>query len=300
MRAALGSALLVLLTLARASAALPGNPADGELVARAALLPPPGAAVLPYANAGYRLGVSPEGVVEVEVNLAPLGSAALLGPLPNPARGPLERVAALVASGAVTRHEAVSRVLGWISREIRYELDRERPQDPVSVLLRRSAHCTGVARLAVALLGALSIEAREVAGFVAAEPSGGEYHRWIEVFYPDRGWVFSDPLRYHDYVPPTYVRFASELVAPEGAASGLLLEREGHDGEVGRNPWAREGVRARSNGRGAGPGGPRGAALGGAAGGCDVDGGRVATGDRPPATGTGRGTGAGGRCEGGR
>lgn len=297
MRAVVGSALLALLALARAGEALPGT--EGSL-SRAAILPPPGAAVLPYANDGYRLEISPDGDVLVEVTLEPIGSAALFDSLPDPALGAVERVAAVVASGAVTRYEAVSRVLGWISREIRYELDRGRPQDPASVLLRRSAHCTGVARLAVALLGTLSIEAREVAGFVAGEPSGGEYHRWIEVFYPDRGWVFSDPLRYHHFVPPTYVRFASELVAPEGAASGLLLAREGEEEAAGRNPWAREVVRARSNGRGARPGGNDGVAVRGVAAGCDVDSGRVATSARAPAAGAVGEGGAEGWCEGGR
>ena len=297
MRAVAGSALLALLVLARAGGAQAGA---GEELARAAILPPPGAVVLPYANAGYRLEPSAEGGVRVEVTLEPLGSTALLGPLPDPARGAVERVAAVVASGAVTRYEAVSRVLGWVSREIRYELDRELPQDPAAVLLRRSAHCTGVARLSVALLAALAIEAREVAGFVAAEPAGGEYHRWIEVFYPDRGWVFSDPLRYHHYVPPTYVRFASELVAPGGAASGLLLAREGRDGASGRNPWAREGVRARSNGRGSRASGGESVAVRGAAVDCDVENGRAATAGRAPAAGAVQVAGAEGWCERGR
>jgi len=295
-RAVLGGALVALLTLARAGAASPG--AEGSL-SRAAILPPPGAAIVPYANDGYRLEISPDGEVLVEVTLEPLGSTALLAPLPGAARGPVERIAVVVASGAVTRYEAVSRILGWISREIRYELDRERPQDPASVLLRRSAHCTGVARLAVALLGALSIEAREVAGFVAGEPSGGEYHRWIEVFYPDRGWVFSDPLRYHHFVPPTYVRFASELVAPEGAARGLLLAREGVEA-ADRNPWARDLVRARGNGRGARPGEEDGGAVPGAVAGCDVGTGRVARAGRTQAPGVVREAGAEGWCEGGR
>ncbi len=245
MRRILLSGAVLLLALAARSGAQPAVPSPRE---HALILPPAGALVLPYANAGYRLEPGSDGGVEVEVSLAPIGSGTLLGPLPDPSRGPVERIAAVVASGAVTRYDAVSRVLGWVSREIRYELDRERPQDPEAVLVRRSAHCTGVARLTVALLRALGIEAREVAGFVAAAPAGGQYHRWVEIHYPDRGWVFSDPLRYHHYVPATYVPFASELVAPAGAAGGLLLAHEVASGVTERNPWAREGVRARGNG----------------------------------------------------
>ena len=72
------------------------------------------------------------------------------------------------------------------------DLDRGAPQDAQSVLARRSAYCTGVARLTVALLDALAIPAREVAGYVVDDlPQGGRsgFHRWIEVFYDDRGWV---------------------------------------------------------------------------------------------------------------
>jgi hypothetical protein len=58
-------------------------------------------------------------------------------------------------------------------------------------------------------------------------PAG--FHRWVEVRYEDAGWVFSDPLLTHHYVPATYVRLASELLrsTPE-SAPGRLLGREDH------------------------------------------------------------------------
>ena len=127
----------------------------------------------------------------------------------------------------------MSRLLGWVARNVRYRLDRHEPQDAESVLVRGDAYCTGVARLSVALLRAVGLEAREVAGFVVDDHAGGVagafeedppssgYHRWIEVRYPDRGWVFSDPLRYHHFVPANYVRLSSEqLDLPSDAAAG--------------------------------------------------------------------------------
>jgi hypothetical protein len=208
--------------------AAPGVAVEG--VDRALWRMPPEAEVADYANDGYRLQVR-EGWVEVEVQVLPLGSAA---PFELPARGgeldALEALARRLASGAGTRYDAVSRVLAWVARSIRYDLDRGSSQDPEPVLERRSAYCTGIARLTVALLERLGIEAREVSGFVFSDSqvSTEGYHRWVEVFYPDRGWVFSDPLHSHHFVPANYVRLASEQLDLERrgpAAERLFRER---------------------------------------------------------------------------
>jgi hypothetical protein len=188
---------------------------------------PASARVEPYANAGYRLRVE-EGVATVEVDLAPLRSR-------DPYRAgtvagdPLATLARAVTSGARSRYEAASRLLGWVARNVTYDLDRDAPQDALAVLARRQGYCTGVARLTVALLQSVGIPAREVPGFVVASPGGGVpagFHRWVEVRFEDVGWVFSDPLLSHHYVPATYVRLASERLQgrPE-ATPGLLLLR---------------------------------------------------------------------------
>ena len=178
---------------------------------------PEAVVVAPYANAGYRLRLQ-DGEAFVEVSLAPLGSRDpfTLPPSGRNAEGPVATLARSVTAGATSRYEAVSRLLAWVGRHVAYELDRSVPQDAVSTLDRRSGYCTGIARLTVALLLAVDIPAREVAGFVAA-PAGGVpagFHRWVEVRYEDVGWVFSDPLVSHHYVPATYVPLASETLLP--------------------------------------------------------------------------------------
>jgi hypothetical protein len=160
-------------------------------------------------------------------------------------------VAGGAAAGAASRYEAVSRVLGWVAANVRYELDRAADQSPLAVLERRRAYCTGVARLSVALLAALDIPAREVAGWVApagdgAGIAGGGFHRWIEVYYPDRGWVFSDPLLSHHFVPATYLRLASERLAAD-AGGGLLLARNERLAPVDVYREGPAGIRARRN-----------------------------------------------------
>jgi hypothetical protein len=216
-RALPGAAALVAAALL-APAARAGVAVEG--VQRAVLAPPAAARVADYRNDGYRLRLLADRAV-VEVAAAPLGSAVPFTPPMAAAGDAVGQLARAVAAGASTRYEATSRVLGWVSRNVRYDLDRRAAQDPAAVLARRSSYCTGVARLTVALLAALDIPAREVPGWVG-EPGRAGYHRWIEVHYPDRGWVFSDPLRSHHYVPASYLRLASDRLSGQG--DGLLLE----------------------------------------------------------------------------
>ena len=204
----------------------------------------------PYRNDGYELLVE-EGTAIVRSELWPIASSDSFAlPSMDPSvPAALSRLSRAVVAGSATRHEAVSRILGWVAGNIRYELHRTRSQDPIAVLERRSGYCTGVARLTVGLLHAVGIPAREVAGFVVAdEPGRGGYHRWIEVRYEDRGWVFSDPLVSHHYVPATYVPLASESLLPDpGTEPGVLLWRSDERRIVDRAPLAPPGVTARRN-----------------------------------------------------
>ncbi len=217
---------------------------------RALVLPPAGAEVANYENSGYRLRVT-DAAVEIEVDLEPIGSTARFAYPPTEARGPEAVLAHALTAGSRTVHDAVSRVLAWVAGNIRYEMDREAPQDASSVLARRSAYCTGFARVSVALLAAVGIEAREVAGYVVGEMPGVDrsgFHRWIEVRYPDRGWVFSDPLASHGFVPASYVRLASEHLASASPGAALLLGREDEIAAIDVRPGAAAAVRVRANG----------------------------------------------------
>jgi hypothetical protein len=218
---------------------------------RALLAIPAGVRVEPYANAGYRLEIRPDGHARVEVGTAVFASRA---PFVMPVRprdaAPRAALARALAAGASTRYQAVSRVLGWVSTNIAYELERNLPQDADSVLSRRSGYCTGIARLTVALLDELGIEAREVPGYVVAGSGAAldrGFHRWVEIYYPDRGWVFSDPLSTHHYVPATYLRLASEEIELGEETAGRVLWREDHVRAMDLFPGVAPGVRVRRN-----------------------------------------------------
>ena len=199
------------------------------------MLVPAGVQVDAYENFGYRLQFS-DSVARIQIEVLPLRSRQAFDERALPgASSPETRLARAVAAGAKTRFEAVSRILGWIAANVHYELDRTQAQDARSVLERRSAYCTGAARLSVALLDALAIPAREVAGYVAEDLPGGPgsgFHRWIEVFYDDRGWVFSDPLASQHFVAATYLRLASSAVESDLPGPALLLSRENRLEEI--------------------------------------------------------------------
>ncbi|MEM6794546.1 MAG: transglutaminase-like domain-containing protein [Acidobacteriota bacterium] len=254
--ASAGVALLLLLgsLLPAPSANAEGVAVEGEDFVRA--LPPAGARVAAYENAGYRL-MTENGEVRIEVQTDPIYSRSRYRPAGDAAdeedREPDEvvgRLARALASGAHTEYEAASRIFGWIARNIEYRLDRELPQSAEAVLERRSGYCTGVARLAVALLRSAGVEAREVAGYVVGDESFGQphgYHRWVETYLSDVGWVFSDPLYSHHYVPATYLRLDSEKLDLDRGVHGLLLERQESVAPVDLYPPGTRGIRARRN-----------------------------------------------------
>ncbi|MEO8432162.1 MAG: transglutaminase-like domain-containing protein [Acidobacteriota bacterium] len=177
-----------------------------------------------YDNDGYSLAAAPAagGGLELRVRVvdSPLESAAPYptGATPDRALPPApdrDTFAKSLAAGSRTQAAAVSRVLLGIASEVRFDPDRLRNQDPSAVFASRRAYCVGFAELAVDLLRRVGIPARTVQGILRADPSadryereiGGVYHRWIEVFYPDRGYVFSDPSASVNGVDARYVPF---------------------------------------------------------------------------------------------
>jgi transglutaminase-like putative cysteine protease len=183
-----------------------------------------------YDNDGYALevrsGPGGETTLTVRVSDGPLESAA-----PFPPRG--RRDASLMAaperdqfarhltSGSLTQQEAVARILVGVASEVRFDSDRLRLQDPAAVFASRRAYCVGFAELAVDLLRRAGVPARTVQGILRTEPGadryeagiGGVYHRWIEVFYPDRGYVFSDPMRSINGVDASYIPFGKRALS---------------------------------------------------------------------------------------
>jgi transglutaminase-like putative cysteine protease len=209
-----------------------------------------------YDNDGYSLAVSPrgDGTLELSVRVSgrPLGSRA-----PFPIEGPRDPAlpasperdafASTLVSGAATQAEAVERMLSGLASAVRYDADRARRQDPASVFASRRAHCVGYAELAVDLLRRVGIGARTVQGILRTKPGsesydsriGGVYHRWIEIYYPDLGFVFSDPSASINAVDARYVPFGRRAFERPKDLTVIAVETSGSlDFPVWRLPEA--------------------------------------------------------------
>ena len=203
-----------------------------------------------YDNDGYSLEVSvgPDGGLDLAVRVsdAPLSSKA---PYPTGAareaslpQAPDRDLFALRAvEGSQTLEEAVRRVLLSIASEVVYDADHTRRQDPAAVFASRRAYCVGFAELSVDLLRRVGITARTVQGVLRTDASnpaydasiGGAYHRWIEVYYADRGFVFSDPHLSINGVDARYIPFSTRaLVRPKS----LKVTAVSAEGELKYDP----------------------------------------------------------------
>jgi hypothetical protein len=201
---------------------------------------PTGVEFLPnYANSSYSQKVLQEDEfskrVLIEVNLAPLNSTApfpvsaqqmpyqmrsFLGPekdIPVNEGGILSQARALT-QGSRTVQEAVTVIFNWIVDNFTYDAGRGTPQDGRSAFYSKRGSCVGYTNLAIAMLRSLGIPARYAHGYLppgydwgiskkywGVQISGGGYHAWVEVYYPDLGWCFSDLLHSKNFVDPFHV-----------------------------------------------------------------------------------------------
>jgi len=196
-----------------------------------------------YDNDGYSLAVArgADGALTLTVRVSgsPLQSREPFPPRvpeagPAPAADRDAWVAAR-AAGARTQAEAVERILSGIASDVRYDADRHRRQDPAAVFASRRAHCVGFSELAVDLLRRAGISARTVQGILRSPADavgydasiGGVYHRWIEVYYPDRGYVFSDPSASINGVDARYVPFGRRALERPAHLSLARVEASG-------------------------------------------------------------------------
>lgn len=119
-----------------------------------------------------------------------------------------EKVLALskiLASGTTTINQRVEKTVSFIQRQCSYSL-RQLPSrlDPVEDFLfdGKSGTCEHFATALVLLLRAMDIPARPVGGYTMGDWNEiGNFftirqrhaHAWVEVYYPESGWVSFDP-----------------------------------------------------------------------------------------------------------
>lgn len=111
-----------------------------------------------------------------------------------------------LAAGLGTRYDRVVAVRDWLRSEFSYTLELPRTRGETSLdhflFERRRGHCEYFSTAMTILLRTQGIPARNVNGFLGGEWSEfGDYlavtqneaHSWVEVWFPDFGWVAFDP-----------------------------------------------------------------------------------------------------------
>jgi hypothetical protein len=106
--------------------------------------------------------------------------------------------------------EMVGKVLGWVVNHVEYDSSTSADQNPQAVIQRLTATCAGFSELSVALLRRAGMPARRVGCVVPPDCGWGKLgrggrHAFIEVYYPDVGWIPSDPLRSFHFVDPFHL-----------------------------------------------------------------------------------------------
>ena len=134
-----------------------------------------------------------------------------------------------LTAGATTEHQAVSAILTHVADAIKYQYN-PKSYDALYGLSTGTGNCQNFSHLAVALLRASGIPARVSIGQTLKEKwkipldnrgsslvqgMGEGLHAWIEVWYPDLGWMPCDPQQSRLFTSTRHVKFGHGLDADD-------------------------------------------------------------------------------------
>jgi transglutaminase-like putative cysteine protease len=135
-------------------------------------------------------------------------------------------LASALLENCVSEADAVVRIVNWVRYNLRWicptcvvEEGDEFYFDALGTLQQGGGNCANFQALSLAMLRAAGIPARAVTGIPVDLTSPSEtYHAWIEVYYPDLGWVQYESsywLPRYETLPdtfrvPQHVRFEAE------------------------------------------------------------------------------------------
>jgi hypothetical protein len=134
-----------------------------------------------------------------------------------------------LTAGAATEHQAVSAILTHVADAIKYQYNPKQ-HDALYGLTTGTGNCQNFSHLAVALLRASGIPARVSIGQtlkdkwkIPLDNKGGSLvqglgeglHAWIEVWYPDMGWLPCDPQQSRLFTSTRHIKFGHGLDASD-------------------------------------------------------------------------------------
>lgn len=135
---------------------------------------------------------------------------------------------------STTEFDAVQQILTWVVDHMQYVLTPE-SYDAMYSFRSGKGNCQNYSHIAASLMRAIGIPSRIVNGVTLKEPydvrtSRGIYtlrmaqgrHSWIEVYFPDLGWIPFDPQQTALYVSNRFIRVEIGLDNEETCNDGLI------------------------------------------------------------------------------
>jgi len=134
-----------------------------------------------------------------------------------------------LTAGAVMEHQAVNAILSHVADAIVYQYSPKQ-YDALYGLATGTGNCQNFAHLAVALLRASGIPARvaigqtlkdnwkipiDKQGSFLVQGIGEGLHAWVEVYYPDLGWLPCDPQQSRFFTSTRHIKFGHGLDAKD-------------------------------------------------------------------------------------
>jgi transglutaminase-like putative cysteine protease len=146
----------------------------------------------------------------------------------------IRELASQLTSNVKTEFDAVQRVISWVVDHVHYVTPPAR-YDAVYSLESGKGNCQNFSHLTAALLRAVGIPVRIVNGITFNQPfniawqkgtltfkMGQGRHSWVEVWFPELGWVPFDPQNTMLFVSTRYLRIEVGVDNNETKNDGLL------------------------------------------------------------------------------
>ncbi len=142
--------------------------------------------------------------------------------------------AAQLTSGVKTQYDAVQRVISWVVDHVRYVTPPQQ-YDAIYSLESGKGNCQNYSHLSAALLRSAGVPVRIVNGItldrgydiswqkgIMTFKMGKGRHSWIEVWFPDLGWVPFDPQNTVLFVSNRFIRVEVGMDNNETKNDGLV------------------------------------------------------------------------------
>jgi hypothetical protein len=149
----------------------------------------------------------------------------------------ISKLARELAQGSRYAHEAANTILSWIADNLTFDSSITVPSDASSAFKYRKAYCVGYSNLAVAMLRAAGIPARVAHGYLppgyewgftkeywGVKVNDGGFHAYLEIYYPDTGWTFTDAEHSHHFVDPFHIILRLDGMNMPGVYKGGYLD----------------------------------------------------------------------------